>query len=53
MAKKKKATKLKCSECGSVNYHTFKTNIMKEEKLELKKFCVKCKKHTLHKESKR
>ena len=53
MATKKPFTKLACSVCKTTNYFTKKTKATAEEKLELKKFCKKCKKHTPHKESKR
>jgi large subunit ribosomal protein L33 len=51
--KKKKYIKLKCSECDRINYYTNKSNRSKEKKIELKKFCSWCKKHTLHKEAKK
>jgi large subunit ribosomal protein L33 len=45
--------RLKCSVCKSPNYYT-KKNIKKvDRKLELKKFCKKCRKSTAHKEAKR
>jgi len=53
MATKKPFTKLSCSVCKTVNYFTKKTKKSAEKKLELKKFCKKCKKTTPHKESKR
>ena len=56
MAKKKKRlVKLKCKNCGNINYFTFKSQklIAKGEKLNLKKFCKKCRKHTEHQEVKR
>lgn len=53
MAAKKPFIKLQCTVCKTVNYFTKKTKKSAEKKLELKKFCDKCKKHTLHKESKR
>jgi len=43
--------RLKCGECGKHNYTT-KKNRTRQEKLEVKKFCNKCRKHTLHKETK-
>ncbi|MDP2910665.1 MAG: 50S ribosomal protein L33 [bacterium] len=53
MAKKKKPfTKLQCSVCKRINYFTNKPKTM-EGKLELKKFCKWCRKHTLHKEGKK
>jgi large subunit ribosomal protein L33 len=56
MAKKKKPfTKLQCKECKEINYFSKKSKGMDEEKkkLELKKFCSSCGKHTLHKEGKK
>lgn len=51
MAKKKKLIiKLQCDDCKGINYFTHKTKNMVDEKLELKKFCKGCRKHTLHKE---
>jgi len=52
MAKKKTLTKLQCSQCKEINYFTNKTKAV-EEKLELKKFCKRCRKHTVHKELKK
>jgi len=43
---------LKCDECKSINYTTSKNPTENKEKLEIKKFCSKCRKHTLHKETK-
>ena len=40
---------LTCTECLSRNYVTEKN---KKTRLEIKKYCPKCKKHTLHKETK-
>ncbi|MCX7732835.1 MAG: 50S ribosomal protein L33, partial [candidate division WOR-3 bacterium] len=42
---------LACAECKSRNYHTDK-NKKKTQRMELKKFCPSCKKHTVHKEVK-
>ena len=54
MAKKKKPhLKLRCKECKKTNYFTHKSKKMVEEKLELKKFCKTCRKHTLHKEGRK
>ncbi|OQB44378.1 MAG: 50S ribosomal protein L33 [Parcubacteria group bacterium ADurb.Bin159] len=44
--------KLECSECHHINYHTAKNKKTIKKRLELKKFCKWCKKHTLHKETK-
>lgn len=43
--------RLQCTVCKSFNYATHK-NLRRQdtEKLELEKFCKKCRKHTLHKE---
>lgn len=49
MAKKKVA--LACSECGSRNY-TLTENPNWQERLEVKKFCKYCNKHTIHRETK-
>lgn len=43
---------LTCSECLSRNYTTYKNKNTTTERLEIKKFCPKCGKHTLHKETK-
>jgi large subunit ribosomal protein L33 len=44
--------RLKCSECGSINYTFKKSKINTKEALELRKFCSKERKYTLHKETK-
>ena len=43
---------LKCTECKSENYRTEKNKKNTTERLEMNKFCPKCKKTTTHKESK-
>lgn len=43
---------LVCSECKQRNYNTKKNKQNTPEKLELKKFCRFCGKHTLHRETK-
>ncbi|CAC13353.1 RIBOSOMAL PROTEIN L33 [Mycoplasmopsis pulmonis] len=40
---------LSCEKCKIKNYKTNKSII---ERLELKKFCSRCKEHTIHKEEK-
>ncbi|OGG38224.1 50S ribosomal protein L33 [Candidatus Jorgensenbacteria bacterium RIFCSPLOWO2_02_FULL_45_12] len=45
--------RLRCSVCKHVNYHKHKNKKTVEKKLELKKHCKWCKKHTLHKEAKK
>jgi len=44
--------KLRCSDCKRINYYTRKKKTL-EKKLELKKFCRWCRKHTIHKEAKK
>ncbi|MCM8808617.1 MAG: 50S ribosomal protein L33 [Candidatus Omnitrophica bacterium] len=41
-----------CSECRSKNYFTTKNKKIKKDKLQINKYCPKCKKHTLHTEGK-
>ncbi|MCX7974617.1 MAG: 50S ribosomal protein L33 [Candidatus Aminicenantes bacterium] len=43
---------LQCSECKRRNYTTTRNKKKQTEKLELKKYCRFCQKHTLHKEVK-
>ncbi len=43
---------LACSECKNRNYTTTKNKKTMSEKLELKKYCPTCRKHTSHKETK-
>jgi large subunit ribosomal protein L33 len=45
------AVTLACTECRNRNYTTTK-NKKRQERLEFKKFCRFCKKHTIHKEVK-
>jgi len=54
MAKSDKRIKihLKCSECGEKNYSTYKNKSNTTDKLNLKKYCPRDKKHTVHKEVK-
>lgn len=42
---------LKCTECDSKNYTDYKTKNIKD-KMEMKKYCQVCQKHTVHKETK-
>lgn len=53
MPAKKPFIKMQCSVCKKVNYFTKKTKKTAEKKLELSKFCKWCKKHTVHKESRK
>ncbi|MCC7665809.1 50S ribosomal protein L33 [Liquorilactobacillus satsumensis] len=48
MSQKKVA--LACSVCGSRNY-TLNSNANRVERLQVKKFCKYCNKHTLHQET--
>lgn len=43
---------LMCSECLSRNYTTYKNQSTNQKRLEVKKFCKSCNKHTIHKETK-
>ncbi len=43
---------LACAECKNRNYTTTKNKKTMTEKLELKKYCPTCRKHTSHKETK-
>jgi len=43
---------LTCTECLSRNYTTSHNRKTRTERLELRKFCPKCGKYTLHKETK-
>ncbi len=45
--------RMQCTECKEYNYHTNKNIKKLKEKLELKKYCPKCKKHTVHREKKK
>ncbi|MDD3098705.1 MAG: 50S ribosomal protein L33 [Candidatus Pacebacteria bacterium] len=51
--KKEFIVKLQCTECKRINYYTRRNKKTVERKLELKRYCPWCKKHTLHKEGKR
>ncbi len=53
MAKKgaREIVGLICSECKSQNYVTMRNKINLEGKLSLKKYCKRCKKMQLHKET--
>ncbi|MBI5142877.1 MAG: 50S ribosomal protein L33 [Nitrospirae bacterium] len=43
---------LRCDECKERNYSTMKNKKNTTEKLNLKKYCNRCRKHTAHKETK-
>jgi len=40
-----------CTVCKSQNYIADRNKVNVPEKIELKKYCNKCRKHTLHKEN--
>ncbi|PIZ57233.1 50S ribosomal protein L33 [bacterium (Candidatus Torokbacteria) CG_4_10_14_0_2_um_filter_35_8] len=42
---------LSCTKCRNINYHTRRNKKTNQKKLELKKYCSTCRKHTLHKET--
>ncbi|MBM3709950.1 MAG: 50S ribosomal protein L33 [Actinobacteria bacterium] len=42
---------LACAECKRRNYSTEKNKNNDSEKIELKKYCKWCRKHTLHRET--
>ena len=44
---------LKCTECGEENYLTSKNKKKHADRLELKKYCPRCKEVTLHREKKK
>ena len=41
-----------CEECLSRNYQVTKNRINYPERIAIKKYCPKCNKHTIHKETK-
>ncbi|MCD6385253.1 50S ribosomal protein L33 [Candidatus Sumerlaeota bacterium] len=41
---------LACSECKNRNYTTTRNKRQKQSRLELKKYCKSCRRHTVHKE---
>ena len=43
---------LQCGECKNRNYTTTKNKKKTQDRLELKKFCPACRRHTAHKEVK-
>ena len=43
---------LQCTECKNKNYSTTKNKKNTPDKLQLKKYCRHCRRHTLHKETK-
>ncbi|MBI2063240.1 MAG: 50S ribosomal protein L33 [Candidatus Yanofskybacteria bacterium] len=45
--------KLKCSICKQVNYFSTKNKKLVTRTIEMKKFCKFCRKHVMHKETKK
>ncbi|MCK4354465.1 MAG: 50S ribosomal protein L33 [Dehalococcoidia bacterium] len=43
---------LACSQCQQRTYTTFKNKKNDSQRLELKKYCPRCRTHTLHRETK-
>ena len=43
---------LACTECKQRNYTTRKNKKNDPNRLEIKKYCPRCRKHTLHREAK-
>ncbi len=43
---------LVCTECKERNYDTSKNKKNDPDRMEIKKYCSRCKKHTVHKEGK-
>ncbi len=50
--KNDKMVVLACEECKERNYTTTKNKKTNKERMELKKHCSRCNKHTVHKETK-
>ena len=46
------AIQTQCTECKSKNYSTSKNKEKNSGRIEMKKYCKKCRKHTMHKEIK-
>lgn len=42
---------MECTECKNRNYRTTKNRRNDPDRLELKKFCRSCQRHTLHRET--
>ncbi|HLR02482.1 MAG TPA: 50S ribosomal protein L33 [Virgibacillus sp.] len=47
----RKKINLSCTVCANRNYTTYKSS-SQNERLEVQKFCKRCGKHTVHKETK-
>lgn len=48
---KGRKTALACSECGSRNYSLDARQTIQTERLEIKKYCKYCGRHTLHRQT--
>jgi len=44
---------LECRECREQNYRTSKQKKPESKRLELKKYCPRCRKHTTHQEKRK
>jgi large subunit ribosomal protein L33 len=42
---------LACSVCRERNYNTVKNRVNDRDRIELKKYCRRCRQHTLHRET--
>lgn len=49
----KRSIRLECEKCKKINYLTFKNAKKHPEKIELNKYCPRCRKVTKHKETKK
>ena len=49
----KRQIRLECNECHEINYLTKKNAKKHPDKMELNKYCSRCQKTTLHKETKK
>ncbi|MBI2150853.1 MAG: 50S ribosomal protein L33 [Acidobacteria bacterium] len=43
---------MQCTDCKERNYSTTKNRKKNTERLEMKKFCPRCRHHTVHRETK-
>ncbi len=43
---------LKCTKCDEINYRVQKNKQNDPERMEISKYCPRCKAHTVHKETK-
>jgi large subunit ribosomal protein L33 len=52
MASNRSIISMECTACKERNYSTTKNKKKTQDKLNLSKFCPRCRKHTAHKETK-